>query len=674
MTNGYANWFGTALVAVALTGCSQPSDSKEDPCPNGGEELNVDSTSMCVYDTRNSAIIETGFECPADRSVRRDFGDLIVCAEEEPPEGTLDELAERYPDADLGDDICTNVVCDLGETCVEGECVAANNGNNNAACMPVTEVCDSGSDEDCDELVDCDDPDCSNDAACLEPPTCEDVAEPNGTAATARGLGNALLEGRLCGAADEDWFELEGDDASELIINVTATPTVAPNNGTETNIKAELVTAAGEPVYPEGEGDAIALDSGGSTIISATVVVRRGTPFPYYLKITGDDGLPYDVGVAANPLPRLSGIAEIGTGEGFSCARGDQGELWCWGRNDNGQLGDGSTNPSTTPVRVSTALAATRLSVGPQHACAVMSDDSVRCWGDNALGELGVDPAGMPMASSPVAAYYNGNVDQLELGRDFTCVRDVANVRCWGSNVSDQLGSPGFVDSYSAYAQTVANISDASDLAVGDAHACVVRPGNEVWCWGDNSWDQLSDPMIFDSSTPNALQISGALDGPVYAESISAGGNWTAAHMGDSAKGFGQIPNFDPMGGAGAVLDIPAGMFMAQVPPATRTIAGPGAWCRVETTGKVACMGGGSWIEPLVRLGGIEGARYIGDNTIYAFLVAGLVNPRSLDIGATHMCAVEADGDAICWGQGTNGQLGHGATGHAASPVFVRSP
>lgn len=157
-------WWTILGLFALVAGCSQPAtDTKADPCPGGGEEIVADGEALCVYDTRQSSIIETGFQCPAERGTRTDFGDLIVCSDGDPPMGLEEDLLEAYPDANLGGDSCANVLCETGETCVAGQCVADDpNNDNSMTCVSVPEVCDDGSDNDCDGAIDCADEDCAS--------------------------------------------------------------------------------------------------------------------------------------------------------------------------------------------------------------------------------------------------------------------------------------------------------------------------------------------------------------------------------------------------------------------------------------------------------------------------------------------------------------------------------
>ena len=81
--------------------------------------------------------------------------------------------------------------------------------------------------------------------------------------------------------------------------------------------------------------------------------------------------------------------ASIALGGDYSCALLADGTMKCWGSNDYGQLGDGTTTNSTIPVEVSGITTATSIAMGRVHSCALLTDGTVKCWGLNDYGQLG---------------------------------------------------------------------------------------------------------------------------------------------------------------------------------------------------------------------------------------------------------------------------------------------
>jgi hypothetical protein len=155
--------------------------------------------------------------------------------------------------------------------------------------------------------------------------------------------------------------------------------------------------------------------------------------------------------VAVDTSGALAGrvLVDVAAGNGFTCVRDEQGKLFCWGANAQGQLGNGTKVNSSVPVAVSTAtvLANKRLlevSAGQYHSCGVDSDGLAYCWGSNGSGRLG-DGTGVdsttPVAVSTSGALSGRKVTDIAADVQNTCTADSAGrVACWGYNGNQQIG------------------------------------------------------------------------------------------------------------------------------------------------------------------------------------------------------------------------------------------
>jgi alpha-tubulin suppressor-like RCC1 family protein len=127
-------------------------------------------------------------------------------------------------------------------------------------------------------------------------------------------------------------------------------------------------------------------------------------------------------------------------GQGHTCALADSGALQCWGRNRQGQLGDGTTTDRLAPVPVAGLPPALAVSAGGYHTCALTTTHAVYCWGYNQWGELGDGTTVDRPVPGPVMGLA-GNVTALEAGGRTTCVlAGAGRVKCWGSNELGQVG------------------------------------------------------------------------------------------------------------------------------------------------------------------------------------------------------------------------------------------
>jgi alpha-tubulin suppressor-like RCC1 family protein len=195
----------------------------------------------------------------------------------------------------------------------------------------------------------------------------------------------------------------------------------------------------------------------------------------------------------------LGDVAELKAGEKYSCARKNDMTVWCWGDNGFGQLGDGTTSNHATPAPVGglgadiVEIAAGRFSVCARHA-----NGKASCWGQNDYGQLGngtTTNSGVPVDVAGVA-----DATQLALGITHACVlRRSGVVSCWGGNMNGQLGigttttSPVVVD--------VKDLTSVTSIAAGSVHTCA-RHAAGLACWGENVVNQLGDGTTTDRWSP----------------------------------------------------------------------------------------------------------------------------------------------------------------------------
>ncbi|HCS39690.1 MAG TPA: hypothetical protein DIW44_08920, partial [Anaerolineaceae bacterium] len=218
-------------------------------------------------------------------------------------------------------------------------------------------------------------------------------------------------------------------------------------------------------------------------------------------------------------------VLSITAGEEFTCAQLINQDVWCWGKNNFGQLNDGTTTNQSKPVKskLDTMLAqisggqglllgsdflgsvnqwakvqaaavkqlADSLSISANRwgntGCAVTSDGSVKCWGSNLISA----PIKDALPAMEVGA---GLAHSCDINTDET-------VSCWGVNVSGQLGNGTYDDSPSA--TLVKNLNTVHTLAVGANHTCTLNgTSNIAMCWGENIYGQLGNDSTINSNMP----------------------------------------------------------------------------------------------------------------------------------------------------------------------------
>ncbi len=222
---------------------------------------------------------------------------------------------------------------------------------------------------------------------------------------------------------------------------------------------------------------------------------------------TADSVLPVTV-------PGITAAVAITAGKYHTCAAVADGTARCWGQGDSGQLGNGSLLNRTTPVVVSGLANVTSLSAGGAHTCATIGGGQARCWGSNAYGQLGTNTT--TNASVPQTVMYRSTptatpvaltpASEVETGNWSSCARlSTGVVACWGRNNAGQLGD-GTTTATRLTATATSGVATAVDVAVGDQHACAALSNGRVRCWGSNLMGQLGDGTQVQRNTPVEMQ------------------------------------------------------------------------------------------------------------------------------------------------------------------------
>jgi alpha-tubulin suppressor-like RCC1 family protein len=248
------------------------------------------------------------------------------------------------------------------------------------------------------------------------------------------------------------------------------------------------------------------------------------------------DGSPWCWGLANGPVPvKVGGLGEqvqaILPGGGYMCAITQNGGSKCWGANQYGQLGDGTYDKRTLPVDVvgltgDASVRVAALSADAYHTCALASNGEVWCWGSNAAGQLG-NGSTNDRSSTPhaIAALGSGvRIIAAGGGRErwpfywasyalgHTCALTAnGGVKCWGSNTTGQLGD-GTLSDRSLPVNVRGLEQGVRAIAVGLLHNCVVTSDGGVQCWGGNESGQLGSnpgwlPVTVTGDTPPLLYL-----------------------------------------------------------------------------------------------------------------------------------------------------------------------
>lgn len=209
-----------------------------------------------------------------------------------------------------------------------------------------------------------------------------------------------------------------------------------------------------------------------------------------------------------------SRVLEVRAGNGYTCAKVEDATLWCWGANRNGELGDGSGDSSgrgdaQTPREVPGLGAVRSFALGEGSTCAVTQDGSAKCWGKNNAGQLGVGTTEGALSPAQVVGLETG-ITGVSVGASFTCaITEEGTGKCWGQNTSGQLGNgstePSFVP------VDVLELTDAEVIQAGYVHTCALLADSSVKCWGSDTNGQLGSHTDSNNEVTPGLELSGVV-------------------------------------------------------------------------------------------------------------------------------------------------------------------
>ncbi|MBN9393395.1 MAG: hypothetical protein J0I20_35520 [Chloroflexi bacterium] len=223
-------------------------------------------------------------------------------------------------------------------------------------------------------------------------------------------------------------------------------------------------------------------------------------------------------------LPGGVSPVAIAAGDGFSLAIGADGQLYAWGRNDYGQLGNGTTTNNTTPglVKLPPGVSATGIAAGDIHAMALGSDGQLYTWGYNNVGQIGNGVINTTFTLPVVVAMPNGVIATAIAAGDYhnLVVGSDGKVYGWGNNDTGNLGNGTTNAAFIPIPVELPGGASATNVGGGYEHSLARGTAGELYTWGSNYKGQLGDGTTNDSYTPLTI----ALPGGVGASEVEAGG------------------------------------------------------------------------------------------------------------------------------------------------------
>lgn len=379
-------------------------------------------------------------------------------------------------------------------------------------------------------------------------------------------------------------------------------------------------------------------------------------------------------------LPFAYYATQVSSGWYHTCALTTNGTVRCWGRNDDGELGNNAWTDSHVWVDVWTAAGnSTPLSgivsivTGSYHTCALTSAGGVKCWGYNAYGQLG--NGSWSASSTPVdVTGLTSGVVALAAGNSDTCaLLATGGVRCWGYNAFGELGNNAIANS-NVPVDVVTSVSDSTPLsdvraiAAGSYHTCALTNTGSLLCWGYNNLGQLGINSTTDSHAPVNVVTSAGDSTPLSGINAISGGAYHTCALTTAGtvlcwgyNNYGQLGN-----NSTAENHAPVDVWTssADSTPLGGVIAistGESHTCALTSGGGVECWGMGDY-----------GQIGTSSTTSTPVAVSGLTSGVSaVAAGKYHTCVVTTAGGVSCMGYNNYGGLGNNSTINSNTPVDV---
>jgi alpha-tubulin suppressor-like RCC1 family protein len=315
---------------------------------------------------------------------------------------------------------------------------------------------------------------------------------------------------------------------------------------------------------------------------------------------------PVPVAVSAGATPPGTTMTRLAAGFDHSVALSSTGHVYAWGDNAEGQLGNDSTADADVPVAVSAgAIPAgtrfTQIAAGAEHSLALSSTGQMYAWGDNSDGELGNDStagADVPVAVSAGAIPAGTRITQIAAGDGYSlALSSTGQVYAWGYNLYGQLGNNSTANSEVPVAVSAGAIPPATTLtqvAAGDSHSFALSSTGQLYAWGYNGYGQLGNGTTTNAQVPVAVAAGGAPPGTTFTQ-VAAGAQHTVA-LASSGQVYawgdndvGQLGNHSMTSSP-----VPVAVSAGAIPPATtitQIAAGDSHSLVLSSTGQLYAWG-----------------------------------------------------------------------------------
>jgi alpha-tubulin suppressor-like RCC1 family protein len=336
----------------------------------------------------------------------------------------------------------------------------------------------------------------------------------------------------------------------------------------------------------------------------------------------------------------------------------------CWGHNNHGQLGDGTTTDRSSMVDVQTSVDFTKIVAGGDNTCALGTDGKAYCWGFNNEGQAGDGTTTDRLA--PVAVAGLTSLVDLAVEGVAACARTITTIYCWGRGIEGDLGDGNGTNSLTPVQVDTAGVLNGltiQQMTAGDGHVCVLASDGNPYCWGYNGSGGLGDGLttFTNALAPVAVDVSGLTAGQTTQISAEA---WTTCITNAGAAYCFGLNDARQVGDATTTnRDAPTAVAGLSG-TVTAAYGGQTLGCAL-IAGAASCWGNNAYGQ----LG--DGTTTGGASPVAVDTSDELngVTLRTVAPGGQHACAISTADRVYCWGRNNFGQVGNRSTIDQPSPV-----
>jgi len=353
-----------------------------------------------------------------------------------------------------------------------------------------------------------------------------------------------------------------------------------------------------------------------------------------------------------------SGAVAVAAGAYHTCALLSGGTVACWGDNRSGELGNGTTTNSPTPVAVAGLSGVSAVAVGGPFTWTILSGGGVDVWGYNGYCQFGNGTV-TQIQAQPLSISGLTGITAIVAGGNHSCAIVSGTVECWGYNGYGEIGNGTTSDSACVATPATVSLDGPVAVAAGYQHSCALLSNGTVQCWGRNLEDQLGNGTTStDSPTPTTVSGLGG------ATAIALGFDHSCALLSNGSVQCWGANNYGQLGNGTGVSGSSVPVAVSSLSGAVAVAAGSSHTCALLSDGSIACWGMNT-----------DGELGNGTTTDSATPVAvsGVANARAITAAyGAHTCALLSGGSITCWGGNWLGQLGDGTTTNSPTPVAVK--